>query len=68
MKRLVLALMTLILTTAGAQAGTPIAVYDLSGRMIGQATAAEGVTRVEAPTTEKVVVVRIGERSVKVAR
>lgn len=56
------------LMVEGAQPGTPIAVYDLCGRRIGQATATEGSTRVEVPTTEKVVVVRIGERCVKVAR
>ena len=56
------------LTITGAPANTPIAVYDLSGRLITSTKAAEGVTRVEAPAEEKVVIVKVGERSVKVAR
>ena len=56
------------LTIIGAPANTPIAVYDLSGRLITSAKAVEGVTRVEVPAEEKVVIVKVGERSVKVAR
>ena len=57
-----------VLTINGAPAGTPIQVYDLSGKLIGNATAIEGTTRVQTATSEKVVVVRVGERSVKVMR
>ena len=56
------------LAISGAPANTPIAVYDLSGRLITSTKAVEGVTRVEAPAEEKVVIVKVGERSVKVAR
>lgn len=56
------------LTIIGAPANTPIAVYDLSGRLITSTKAVEGVTRVEVPAEEKVVIVKVGERSVKVAR
>ena len=45
-----------------------ISVYDLSGRMIGQAMAGEGATRMKVPAVEKMVVVKVGERAVKVAR
>ena len=51
-----------------AQAGTPISVYDLSGKLIGSTTAVEGTTKVQTATNEKVVVVKVGERSVKVMR
>ena len=55
------------LTIEGAEAGTPIRVYDLSGRLIGSTTAVEGATRVNvAAAAEKVVIVKVGERSVKV--
>ena len=57
------------LTIEGAEAGTPIRVYDLSGKLIGNTIAAEGATRVNvAAAAEKVVVVKVGERSVKVRR
>ena len=52
----------------GAKAGTPISVYDLSGKLIGKTTATKGATRVQVATSEKVVIVKVGERSVKVAR
>ena len=55
------------LTINGAPANTPIAVYDLGGRLIGNATAVEGTTSVQTATSEKVVIVRVGERSIKVA-
>lgn len=55
------------LTVSGAPAGTPIAVYDLSGRLINSAKAVEGTTRIDAVTADKVVIVRAGERTVKVA-
>ena len=42
---------------------------DLSGKLIGNTTAAEGATKVNvAAAAEKVVVVKVGERSVKVRR
>ncbi len=57
------------LTIEGAEAGTPISVYDLSGRLIGNTIAVEGATRVNvAAAAEKVVIVKVGERSVKVRK
>ena len=53
------------ITVEGAATGTPIAVYDLSGKLLGSALAADGVTRVEFGGRERLVVVRIGERSLK---
>ena len=56
------------LTISGAPAGTPIQVFDLSGRLITSTKAVEGVTSVEAPAAEKVLIVKVGERSVKVGK
>ena len=56
------------LIISGTKAGTAISVYDLSGKLIGNTTATEGSTRVQTATSEKVVIVKVGERSVKVAR
>ncbi len=56
------------IAVTGAPAGTPIAVYDLSGQLLGCATATAETTRVQALNSEKVVVVKIGERAVKVAK
>ena len=56
-----------ILTVSGPPAGTPLAVYDLSGRLINAAKAVEGTTRIDAVTADKVVIVKVGERAVKVA-
>jgi len=55
------------LTINGAPAGIPIHVYDLSGRLIGNATAVEGTTRVQTVINDNVIIVRVGERSIKVA-
>ena len=57
------------LTIEGAEAGTPISVYDLNGRLIGNTIAVEGATRVNvAAAAENLVIVKVGERSVKVKR
>ena len=56
-------------TVDGATVGTPISVYDLSGRLLGSTTAANGMTKVAvAATMEKIVVVRVGNRSVKIVK
>lgn len=57
-----------VLRIDGAQAGMPIGVYDLSGRLIANTTAIGNSTRVAMPMGEKVVVVKVGERVVKVRR
>ena len=55
------------ITVEGAAPSTPIAVYDLSGKLLGSAQAADGITRVAFSGQERLVVVRIGERSVKMS-
>ena len=55
------------ITVEGAAPGTPIAVYDLSGKLLGSAPAADGTTSVAVSGREHMVVVRIGERSVKMS-
>ena len=56
------------LMVSGLKAGTAISVYDLSGKLIGNTTSTEGLTRVQAATSEKVAIVKVGERSVKVLK
>jgi len=56
------------LMVSGAKEGTPISIYDLSGHLLGSTTATNGTTRVQASNNEKVVIVKVGERAVKVAR
>lgn len=56
------------LVVSGAKEGTPISIYDLSGHLLGSTTATNGTTRVQASNNEKVVIVKVGERTVKVAR
>jgi len=50
-----------------AKPGTALRVFDLNGHQLGSATATEGTTAVDAQTAEKVVIVQVGSRSVKVA-
>ncbi len=57
-----------MMTINGATAGTPINVYDLNGRQLSNTTAAEGETRFNVVTNEKVVLVKVGEKVVKVQR
>ncbi len=56
------------LTINGTSEGTPINVYDFGGKLIGNSTATEGTTKVQTRTNEKVVIVKVGKRSVKVMR
>ena len=55
------------MTISGTPAGTPLRIYDLSGRLINATTATDGVTRVECNSSEKMIIVKVGERTVKVA-
>ncbi len=56
-----------MMTISGASPGTPINVYDLNGRQLSTTTAAEGVTRVNVGTNEKMVLVKVGEKTIKIA-
>ena len=58
----------LALTIGGAPAGTPISVYDLSGRLITTATAGDLETRVKVDNNSDVIIVKVGEKTVKVAK
>ena len=57
-----------VLTIYGAPAGTPITIYDISGKLIATNTAAEIETRVAVGGGEEVVVVKVGNKVVKVKR
>ena len=54
------------IVVSGAPAGTPISVFDLSGRLITSETANEGETRISVNAGGEAVIVKVGERSVKV--
>ncbi len=54
------------LVVSGVAEGTPITVYDLSGRNLGTGTAQAGTTRISAKTSEHILVVRVGNRSIKI--
>lgn len=51
-----------------APAGSAISIYDISGRLVARTKATDGTTRVSVPSVERMVVVKIGEKVVKVAR
>ncbi len=55
-----------VLTVTGAPAGTPISVYDAAGRLINSTTSTESTTRLKVVTNEKVVIVKVGDQSLKV--
>ena len=53
----------------GADGETLIQVFDLNGRLIGQTkAAATGTTKLAVPSGEKMLIVKVGEKSVKVIR
>ena len=54
------------LTVTGLHEGTSIKIYDLSGRLIGQAVSRGRTTVITIPTAEKFVFVRMGEQYTKV--
>lgn len=57
------------LSIEGAPAGAGIAIFDLNGRLIGQTkAAATGTTKIAVPAGEKMLIVKVGEKSVKVVR
>lgn len=57
------------LSIEGAPTGAGIAIFDLNGRLIGQTkVAATGTTKVAVPSGEKMLIVKVGEKSVKVVR
>lgn len=54
------------LTITGTEAGTPVSVYDTAGRKLATATASGTTTTLPLPASS-LVIVKIGEKSVKVA-
>ena len=51
-----------------AEVGTPIQVYDLNGRQISNTKAGDGETHVAVNTNEHVLLIKVGDQVVKVAR
>ncbi len=55
------------ISVQGADGDTLIQVYDLNGRLIGQTkAAATGTTKLVVPSGEKILIVKVGDKSVKV--
>ena len=56
-----------ILTVFGAEVGTPIYIYDTSGKMVGSAKAGEGITTIRTPFRSRdICIAKVGEKIVKV--
>lgn len=55
-----------VLTIEGASPGTPISVYDLSGRCLGTATATAVTTMSTMLKSDTMAIVRVGSKAVKV--
>lgn len=57
------------LSIEGAPTGAGIAIFDLNGRLIGQTkVAATGITKLAVPSGEKMLIVKVGDKSVKVVK
>ena len=57
------------ISVQGADDGTLIQIYDLNGRLIGQTkAAAAGTTKLAVPSGNKMLIVKVGEKSMKVVR
>lgn len=56
-----------VLNITGAPEGAAISVYDTSGRQLGTSTATNGTAKILMPKTDKTVIVKIGEKAVKVS-
>jgi len=54
------------LSIVGAESGTPIQAYDLSGKLLSTATAVEGTTHMSLAADTKLVILCIGSKSLKV--
>lgn len=56
-----------VLSISGVGAGTPISVFDVSGKQVGSATATAESTFINTNLTKgQIGVVKIGEKSVKI--
>ena len=54
------------LSIVGAESGTPIQAYDLSGKLLSTTTAVEGTTHMSLAADTQLVILRIGSKSMKV--
>ena len=55
-----------IVTIEGAEAGTPVAVYNLSGQMVATANTNDGQTTIATPLRRgDIAIIKIGDRAVK---
>lgn len=54
-----------VLNISGVPEGAAISVYDISGRQLGSTTAINGRAKITMPQADKIVIVKIGEKAVK---
>ena len=54
-----------VLNISGAPEGAAISVYDISGRQLGSTTAINGRAKITMPQADKIVIVKIGVKAVK---
>ena len=54
------------LNISGAPEGADISVYDTSGRELGNVIAVDGKAKIAMPKTDKIAIVKIGDKAVKV--
>ena len=55
-----------VLNISGTSEGANISVYDTSGRMLGSSTAINGKAKIVMPSINKNIIVKIGDKAVKV--
>lgn len=56
-----------VLNISGTPEGADISVYDTSGRELGNAIAINGKAKIAMPKTDKIFIVKIGDKTVKVS-
>ena len=56
-----------VMNISGAPEGATVCVFDISGRQLGTTTATSGTAKLAIPTTDKIAIVKIGDKAVKVS-
>ena len=56
-----------VLNLSGAPEGADISVYDTGGKILGSSTAINGNANIAIPQTDKIAIVKIGNKAVKVS-
>ena len=56
------------ISISGAPEGALISVFDMSGRQLGVSTAVNGTSKMTLPTKDQIIVVKIGDKTMKISR